>query len=496
MTRTWRTLSWTIGIASLLPLLLVHQEMWDGVIYEMGYIKHDLSYLDPILWMGKYLTFALWSFFEKLVLVTGLPHKFFTNALTVVSIVGVFTGIRTYLEKQFGISDKAACIGGWLVLAYPAWHVFMSGSNSDYVFYLWLFLAAVNLRHKHPLPALLLLVVSLQFYSIFALAVGFACTDFVMTADRKNWRDKTLRTFLFSAALLAGFVLLKLTINIHGAEGADNTFKLDRLTSFVHFGIMAACVVGILAIASLRMRDKSDAERLIRLGLAFLVLSFFAGLAYWAIGRPMRFFAFGSYTARHTILCTIPLALLVAAMADFGFRAGKRKLVHFMAGFLVTASIVLLYQGYEHKIAALLFKDMMVQSFREIPEPESGYVSIEPDGYKAPRHFHSIDTNMAMYKAYGKSAWMANGFWARRGFVYDRQALDDEYSRVENRKWNLTEDVSGDAFTKYLFTLTNYHQEGRLWYWYSYLAKDYACFNPKLTRDDTGQRTPPISPTT
>lgn len=456
--------------------------MWDGVIYEMGYIKHDLSYLDPILWMGKYLTFLLWSFFEKLTLLTGIPHKFFTNILTVVSLVGIFKAICTYLRDQFGIAAEAACIGGWLVLSFPAWHVFMSGANSDYVFYLWLFLLAVNLRKKHPLLALGLLVASLQFYSIFALAVGFACADFVMTADLGNWKAKALRIFFFSAALAAGFVALKLVINIHGSAGSDNTFKLDRLSSFVHFGVMAAGLLGILAAARWKMRDKSASQRIVRIGLAFLTLSFFAGLAYWAVGRPMRFFSFGSYTARHTILCTIPLALLAAGLAELGFRAGRRKLVHYGAGLLVAVSLVLLYQGYDHKIAALLFKDMMIQSFQGTPEPESGYVSIEADGYEAPRHFYILDTNMAMYKAYGKSAWMANGFWARRGFVYDRQTLVEDYSKTKGSRWSLTEDVSGDAYTKYVFTLDNFHQEGRLWYWYNYLASDYRYFSPRLIK--------------
>ena len=44
-------------------------------------------------------------------------------------------------------------------------------------------------------------------------------------------------------------------------------------------------------------------------------------------------------------------------------------------------------------------------------------------------------------------------------------------------------DVTGEAYTKYTFTLTDFHQEGRFWYCgICNLAHDYVMFKPELKK--------------
>jgi len=484
MNKSYRIVTAAIAIASLLPLMLVHMEMWDGVLYAEGYRTNDLSYLDPMLWMGKHLTVWGLTLLQKVALLTGIPHKFFTNVLTVASILGVARETYKYLVARFSLSPESATIASWFVLAYPIWHIFITAANSDYVFYFWLFMAAVNLRGTRPVAAVLLLLVSLQFYSLFAFAIGFACTDFFMDADRANYRRKALGVILFSAVLLAGFVILNVAVNIHGAKATDNTFKIERLVSFAHFAILAGAVFAVWAVARIRWLDARQSERWLRLSLSFLALSFFAALAYWAVGRPMRFFSFGSYGSRHTILCAVPFAMAVGLGAEALLARGRTKLLRAVAALLATAAVVVLYQGYDHKVAALMYKDMMVESLRRVEEPPAGYISIAAVGYEAPRHFQKIDTNDALHMAYGKQAWQANGFWARRGHVYAEPDMHELYpaANEEDRKWVLAKDFRETAFTRYDFILENYHQEGRIWYWYNYLARDYTCFQPRLVK--------------
>lgn len=484
MNKSYQWITAAIITATLTPLMLVHMEMWDGTIYEMGYRLNDLSYLDPSLWMGKYITVYLWHGIHELSLLTGLPHKAFTNVITFISILGIARAAYRYLIAQFDLSKEAACIASWFVIAFPAWHVFISGANSDYVMYFWLFMEAVNLRHRHPVMATVLLIISLQFYSLFAFAIGFAGAEFFMTVKKTNYKQKFLKAFLFCAVLLAGFIVLQNLINIHGARGGDNNFKLDRLQSFVNYFIMAASLLSAWLIAKFKWLTEEQSDRAIRLLLSFLSLALFAGLAYWAIGRPMRFFAFGSYTARHTILCSIPMALAIGAFADYAIKAGHKKLLQYTTSLCITAFIVVLYQGYDHKVAALVFKDMLIESLQNVPEPESGFVSIAAKGYQAPRHFHTIDTNSAFYRAYGKAAWGGNGFWAKRGHIYDKKELKEFYRpNLETEpKWQLIMDLKGDAFTRYDFIVENYHQEGRFWYWYNYLTKDYDYFKARLVK--------------
>lgn len=484
ISKQYQAVTIAISFVSLAPLMLVHTEMWDGVFQDVAFSSNDLSFLDRILWMGRYITYYVWYLFQEISLATGIPHKAFTNTLSVLSIIGISRETYKYIRDRFSLTPTAACIGSWFVLAFPAWHVFISGANSDYILFTWLFMMAVNLREKKRMLALVLLCISLQFYSLFAFAIGFACVDFIMSADKHNYRKKALSVILFSATLLVGFILLKALININGANQTDNTFKLDGLQYIMYFVALSAVLLSGWTVLRFKSHDAANTERYLRLLLSFLALSFFACLAYWAIGRPMRFFSFGSYTSRHTILCCIPLAMAIGVAANYALQNRKENLVKCLSFFFVTAFIVILYQGYDHKIAAIIYKEMMIESFEAIPEPESGYISIAARGYQAPRHFQAHDTNHAMYKAYGKAAWLANGFWARRGHIYTFNDLKNLYSESleKDLKWVFGMDVTGDKYTSYDFIVENYHQEGRFWYWLCYLYNKYDVFNARLVK--------------
>ena len=74
---------------------------------------------------------------------------------------------------------------------------------------------------------------------------------------------------------------------------------------------------------------------------------------------------------------------------------------------------------------------------------------------------------------------MANGFWRRK------RSVEPEWMKKlyqDTMGYPLCVDVTGEAYTKYTFTLTDYHQEGRFWYWYLYFAHQYSSFKPELKK--------------
>jgi hypothetical protein len=472
-----------LAVVALAPLMAVNSELWDTVIAEMALITGDHSLIrDWLLRQGWYMKYYTYVVVELLGSLTGLPPKTFINAATVLSILGIARETFKLLIGRFGLTQEAAWLGSCVVIAFPVWHTLVSSAVFINIFCLWLFMIGVGLWGRNKLLALVFLIPSFQLFSLFAFAVGFIVSDFILTVEKENYKRKTWIGFLLSLCLVIAFAALSAVINVHGKDGSYNTFNLERVQSFVGFAILAMVTLALTYFMRRGIHDPRERQRFVRHMLSFLALSFFAGLAYWAVGRPLRFFNFGSFTARHTYLTCIPFAVLVAVIGQYLSSRMSRKVFIGMIAVFLTALVVILHQGYSHKVAAVIFKDMLSESFSKIEAPPSGYVVIEVRGAKPPRHVHEYEINMCLFKAYGRSAWMANGFW-NRNMDLGPEAMKGFYDMSsEDRRKLLCSDVTGNAYTRYAFTLTGYHQEGRFWYWWYHLISDYSAFNPQLRK--------------
>jgi hypothetical protein len=474
-----------LAVVALAPLLAVNNEMWDTILAEMASITHDHTLIKDWLvglgWYMKYYTYVVADFMHA---ITGIPPKVFINVATVLSILGITREVYRLLVSRYGMQTQAACLGSWAVLLFPVWHTLTSSAMFVNIFCLWLFMIAMRLWHRNKLLALVFLVPSFQLFSLFAFAVGFIASDFILTVGKDNYKTKIWQGFCLCLCLVIAFAALTTVVNVHGEQGTYNSFNLDRLKSFINFGVLAVVTLLLTFVMKRTIHDEEEAQRFVRHMLSFLALAFFAGLAYWAVGRPLRYFGFGSYTGRHTYLTCIPFGVLVAVIAQYASTRLSKRVFGFVAGFFIVALVVVLHQGYSHKVAAVVFRDMLTESFAKIEEPPSGYVVIDVKGAKPPRHVHEYAINMCLYKAYGRSAWMANGFW-NRSMDTRPEAMRAFYDlSPEDRKRLLCTQVTGDAYTKYTFTLTDYHQEGRVWYWLYHLFSDYSAFNPRLEKVD------------
>lgn len=478
--KKYKWISLVVGIVSLVPLLINTTFMWDGIFGEMAFYTQDSFYIKPFLatqFVKYYVSLAL----NGISLFTGVNPKVFVNLITVISVCGIAFETFKLLKKRFRFDEPYAYFGAWIVLAFPVWHSLAAGITFLSILCVWFFMIAVNLWRDKPFLAFVFLAISLQFFSIFAFAVGFAGAEFMMTVNKGNVWRKLLKTASFCLFLVCIFIPIYMFGNIHQG-GSYNTFNIERLADFLGFGLFAVVVLGMVFVGRKSLPGEDKKEYFTRCVLAFLVLAFFSGLAYWAVGRPLRFFAFGSFTSRFTYLTSIPCALGVVIVGQyFSSRwSGKTRLV--VGGLLLIAFLVLQHQGHSHKAAAVVFKEALTESFSQVEAPPSGYVAVKAVGYEGPRHVHNYAINVCLYKAYGKSAWMANGFW-RRKMKLDKGTLEDLYNvDKKERKMLFAKDVTGDNYTRYEFKLTDFHQEGRFWYWWYFLTSDYSVFQPILTR--------------
>lgn len=473
----------TIGIAlfSLFPLLLPQFDTWDFAVTEMGFLRHDYSYFAGFKECHQ-VRYLILLFLDKLSLL-GISPKIAMNILSILCLLGLSYQIYIFLSQRYKFSFEASLVGAWVILAFPVWHTLVSGAVFSYILFLFLFMSAVNQWwRKHYIRAGIMLLLSLSYYSLFAFAVGFAASEFVLTANKENYKKKIVQCALFSSVLLAGYIALENAVNIHEVSGTYNTFSLSLLSSFVIYGIVSVLVLAGGYLLQKKLPVGYFRNNFMRYLLSFLILGLFAVLAYWAVGKSMRYFSFGSYGSRHTYLTCIPFALIVTLLMETGTRLwGQKRPINLIVGFLVVILIVLQHQGYSHKAAELIYREIIAQEMAKQVEPESGYVAIVPVGAKAPRHIHSVGLSRALFRVFGKTAWMLNDPW-RRSLEPTPQALQKLYAKQDprGRIFNLTDQVTGDAYTRYELHLKDYYQEGRFWYWWYYVAKDFRAFNPEL----------------
>jgi hypothetical protein len=468
-----------LAVVCLVPLLLSNVEMWDAAHAEMAILRHDFSMIERMAskngWYWAYYSYILFDYLAQL---TGIPYKVFSNVLTVVSVLGIAKETYWFAHNRFGLEREYAFIGAWAVLAFPIWHILVSTAVFVNIICFWVFMVGLRYWYSNKMVSLVCIGFSLQLFSLFSFAIGFAACEFLLTVSRGSFLRKGGQVFAVSLVLLLGFIGLTSLINVHGSTGTYNTITLDSLQYFSLFFIYAVVFIGLAFLLKTTIADPEEAQRFFRQMLAIVALFFFAVLPYLAVGRPLRYFAFGSFTARHTMLTCIPIALFLAVLVKYVARKFGEKIAMYVSAFVLVALVVLLHQGFSHKVAALVFKDMVTQTFQQTEAPPSGYVAIEAKGFTPPRHVHNYAINLCLYKAYGKGAWMANGYW-RRGMDLGPESLKELYAET-NR--DMCVDVTGDSYTKYVLTLDGYHQEGRFWYWWYYLTSDYSAFKPRLEK--------------
>ncbi|MEF2230693.1 MAG: hypothetical protein V3571_07180 [Pseudodesulfovibrio sp.] len=463
---------------SLFPLLLPLVDSWDFAVVELGFFRHDDSYFE-VFRQCFHVRFLILVLLEKLYQL-GISPKMVMNVVAVLCIMGMARNVFFFLRERYGFSWEASLLGAWGILAFPVWHTQISGSVFSYVLFFYLFTAAViQWWRSHYARAAILLVISLNYYSLFAFAVGLAVSEFVLTVERNNFRRKAVQTFLFSAILLTGYILLDTFVNIHELSGTYNTLNASMAGSFVGYALGAALVFAVARFTLGKLPEEEFKRRFMRNVLSLLVLGFFAVMAYWAVGLPMRYFSFGSYGSRHTYLTCIPFALLLALVWEVLVRLWTPKAATLVAGGLVLILVILQHQGYSHKVAALAYREIIAQEIAKQGEPDSGYVVIQLVDGQAPRHVHAYELARSLYTAFGKTAWMLNDPW-RRSHIPTPENMRELYAATKGTKGTLSDQVSGDAYTRFNLYLDGYHQEGRVWYWWYYLTGNYEAFQPRL----------------
>ena len=202
-----------------------------------------------------------------------------------------------YVRHRLGFESEYAQIAFWSAIAFPVWHVLISSAVFSYIASMWFFMLSVRYWYSSKPVSVFFFLLSMQLFSVFSMAVGFIACDYLLTATRANWLRKGVRGFGLSLAVLAGYVVFTSVISVNGSTGTYNVVSMDKVLKYGPLLVVyCAAIIAIGYAMSFKEADSGEREKLIRVVIGITALLFFAVLPYNAVGRPMRYFAFGSFT--------------------------------------------------------------------------------------------------------------------------------------------------------------------------------------------------------
>lgn len=477
-----RTLKYLIGVAGifcLLPILACYQDIWDGVHVYEAFRLQDMDILKKWFlesrWTLQYYLYLLLGLLQDW---TGISYKIFANILAAASVVGVCAEVRRLLREELGIAEEYALLAVLVILVFPPWATLMSSVLAFHISCVWAFLLAVRFRAIHPVLAIPLFVYSLSLNSIFSFTVGYAVFCWIMMVDRACFKRATGRVFAFSFILLTAFVLYRHFFPPYGVYAGYNHFT-PRISAFLnYFGI----AVGTLGISYFLFGKKLDAEArvlLFRQVVACLALLFFAGLAYWAVGKPVKVEGTNSFTPRHAYLTAIPMAMLLATMMQYGVQRLGRKIPYGIIGAVLLLSFFYQFAAYQQKYAQLYYENALIATLKTTPPPAPGFVYISSERKETPKYLRDIAaaSNWHFLEAYGKKFWGA-------AFCTDGHNCDLPSSyRNGTLKYAVDRElvsVSDLRVTRMNYSVENFDPFGNPLYYGYYFLKDYERLHPQL----------------
>lgn len=388
------------------PLLFFMQDIWDGkhIGYALRTGDDDWLWhlLIPTRWTLQYYLFLGIEFIQN---TFGIYYKVVTNVLSCLSLAGICVEIARIMDEELGLEREYRLLAVLAFLVLPPWATLMASMLFFHISCVWAFLLAVRWRRSAPVPAVLLLVYSLALNSVFAFAVGYALFLAILTVDQGNWRKVGLRTFLFSAVLLAAFVLYRHFFPPFGSVVGYNSFNLRVSALYNYAGLFAILLGG----AWLLMRG-TDADRLreLRIVAACCALVFFAGFAYTYVGKPIKLEGTNSFTPRQTFLVAVPTAMLMGVMVRLCARRMGRRVAYGLAGAVLLLSFCYQFSAFQQKYAQLYFENAVAELFRAKEPPRPGIVIFETDRDQVPKYLRDFSSvaDYIPFEAYGEKQWL------------------------------------------------------------------------------------------
>lgn len=483
-TKAERVLKYLIGFAAifaLVPILIAYQDIWDGRHAYEAINLPDLEKLQAwLLGMRWTLQYYMYRVFWVLQDYIGIPYKIPSNILAFASVIGISVETFRLLREELKIEKEFSLLAVLAVLVCPPWATLTCSVLSFHISCVWAFMLAVRFRETHPFWAGVLFIYSLSLNSIFAFAVGYAIFNALLVINARNWKSVIIRVLVFGLLLTVAFGLYRHYFPPYGDPGAENYNSFNpRYSGVLNNLLISACVLVFSFVFYARKEDAEGRSLLFRRVGGCLVLLFFAGLAYWYVGKPIKVEGTNSFTPRQAYLTVIPMAMLIAVMVQYGKKRFGAKIAYGVVGALLLVSFIYQFVAYQQKFVHMYYENILIDTLSKMERPEPGIIQIMGEKKETPKEFQDSPGagDQILLQAFGEKRWVSNLCMEND----DCDALDWDKT---NAQVSLVErhGIPAEALrlTKMRFTMDNFDAFGNPLYYYYYFTNDFKRMNPRL----------------
>jgi hypothetical protein len=477
-TNIFKYFSIAAGFFCFLPILCAYQDIWDGSKAHVAFRVQDMDILKSWFfesrWTLQYYYYLLFEFLQNL---TGISYKIFANITASFALTGICVEVYRLLAEELRLDKEYVWLGILSLLVLPPWATLMSSVLTFHILCVWLFMLSTRWYRSRPFLALPLFMVSLSLNSIFAFAVGYALFLGIMRLDENNWKRLLVRIFFFSLILLVIFVAYRHFFPPYGRFLNYNSFN-PRLSSFGNYLGVAAIILVLTWFFTGKQDNESNQKVLWRNVSGCLILLFFAGVAYWAVNKPIKLEGTNSFTPRHAFLSAIPVSMLIATLACGAVKRMGRIVPYALIGALLTLSFCYQFAAFQQKYTELYYENALIKTLREMNPPAPGAVVIASSRKTIPKYLRSFSTvgSWMFLDAYGTRQWSCT-FCAEGRNCPEPARLAS--NRPPLRTWPEVPQENLRA-TMLAYSVNDFDPFGNPLYYYYYFAREYDRLTPRL----------------
>lgn len=428
------------------PLWLMPFDFWDGRAVDYGMAMGDLSGLK--LWFfenGVHLSYWVDFIVYHIGVLTGGAYRLVFKLMFMLAICGLTMETFLYTRKTLGLSDRDAFFSAILCALFPTWHLLVMSNSLLYSQCIWWVLWGYRLvgstRILVQSIGLVLITLSFELNSLFAVLVGLCLADYLLLylRERRLAWDVTSQRFLLIVYACVCFVLLKHYFPPYGAyEGYNHLVITDGVLPGV-FKIIVRCAVyaGLFAIyllpallgiavalrwafGSWRAAKEACQALLGRHHAALILVPLLlcvTGFApYVMADKSAKFFDLSDWSLRNAFPLATPISLLIAGLcrcADHVLERAaskrhltKRHLMSVVRWGCALAFAGLLYMGYSQKVQRAAFESHVIDALHRMSPPQDGTVWMYYEDLHGVTE-RSYEANWLLWKAYGRVGWIS-----------------------------------------------------------------------------------------
>jgi len=455
---SYRIIFLLTSLALALPIFFIGSDSWDGTIINHAFRRDDLSDLKSWFFESRWnLQYFLYAAIHLTAKFTNIPHEVLLDSLTVFPLMGIAYEAKILAKNYFKISESGAWLAAYLTLLYPGWNAQTSAVMVIYPLCAWLSLLGSRtlIEGEHPILGILICTAGLQLNSTFAF-VPALLFSYAISSYFVNNQSSSFKTFASITLVLAiTFFVLKTNFPPYGPYENYNRIELTKsLDALSHFSTYILFYGAIPLTLTLYLYRNFSRRGMVNL-IMITAIIFGAIIPYIAVGKypysPIKSLlefdfdvltSLNSWSIRHGILLSVPIAILSALSLD-AISNNRKPIKLVFSIFSCCTFLILLFLGFFLKAENMFYKTEIKKALRDLGYIDPAIVYIRMDAklpaFQKINSYGPNELNTTFEKAYGFCGW--------HSYIGSNELIIDEIPKM----FYFEEKFSNSFGTRYCF---------------------------------------------